>query len=475
MSRRCLKELVAQCETWWRGDPCDGGLLVSVCGAGVKHQAGIDLTKHWNCRQISRKGWASQSNAKAGMPPSDIMTSPSLARVARGDLCAGCGACAGVTGGKIAMQRAAPGFLRPVQLTDLSAADEATVAAICPGLGQHVDAMEREDSVLWGPMVSAEVGCSTDPEIRFAGSSGGALTAILHHLLKTGVVDAVLQSTADPNFPIGNTTVCNTDSQSILAAAGSRYAPSAPLEELWRYREDNRRFAFVGKPCDAAALRALISHDATLEQRFPVILSFFCAGVPSHSGGEAVLRSLGTTLDDTELFRFRGNGWPGDATAIAKDGTVRKMSYHDSWGKILSKHVQNRCKLCADGTGVAADIVCADAWESDEKGYPVFNDAPGQSLVVTRTRLGAALIAGARAEGAVKTQGFDMATLAAIQPGQRERRRALWARLAALRLLGRPVPHYSGLHLFAAARQNPIRRNLRNFLGTLRRALRPRG
>jgi coenzyme F420 hydrogenase subunit beta len=67
-----------------------------------------------------------------------------------------------------------------------------------------------------------------------------------------------------------------------------------------------------------------------------------------------------------------------------------------------------------------------------------------------------------------------VADLAAIQPGQRERRRALWARLAALRLAGRPVPRYEGLQIAAAARQNTVRRNLRNFLGTLRRAFRSR-
>jgi len=33
------------------------------------------------------------------------------------------------------------------------------------------------------------------------------------------------------------------------------------------------------------------------------------------------------------------------------------------------------------------------------------------------------------------------------------------------------VPRYRGLHLWAAARQNPLRRNLRNFLGMIRRAL----
>jgi coenzyme F420 hydrogenase subunit beta len=148
------------------------------------------------------------------------------------------------------------------------------------------------------------------------------------------------------------------------------------------------------------------------------------------------------------------------------------MSYHDSWGKILSKHVQHRCKICADGIGVAADIVCADAWEADAAGYPVFSEAPGVSLIVARTPLGASVINTAERADVLTTQPFDSAGLDQIQPGQRERRRAVLARLAALRLLGRPIPVYKGFQLFAAARQNPVQRNLKNFLGTLRRALR---
>ncbi|MEO5620398.1 MAG: hypothetical protein ABIQ85_05715, partial [Cypionkella sp.] len=58
---------------------------------------------------------------------------------------------------------------------------------------------------------------------------------------------------------------------------------------------------------------------------------------------------------------------------------------------------------------------------------------------------------------------------AAIQPGQRKRRRALATRLLALRLCLRPVPAYRGLQLLAAARQNTLRQNLKSLIGMLRR------
>jgi len=395
-----------------------------------------------------------------------------MARIEKGALCAGCGGCAGVFPDKVSMEMAPPGFLRPRESAPLDETEQAALARFCPALGQTVAPEGRTDHVLWGPYVGMQTGWSTDPELRFAGASGGALSGILLHLLESGAVEAVVQIAADPDNPIGNRTVVSTTRAELIAAAGSRYAPSAPLERVLELVASGRRHAFVGKPCDAAALRALAAERAEVAAAFPVIVSFFCAGVPSETGARGVVSALGAAMPELAGFRYRGQGWPGRATATLANGDAPSMSYHESWGRILSRHVQHRCKICADGTGKAADIVCADAWESDAAGYPVFDEAPGVSLIVARTALGARLIAEAGAAGRIETQPFDVDGLAAIQPGQRERRRALLARLAALRLTGQPIPAYRGLHLRAAARQNPPLRNLRNFLGTLRRVLR---
>ncbi|MDT8328878.1 MAG: Coenzyme F420 hydrogenase/dehydrogenase, beta subunit C-terminal domain [Roseovarius sp.] len=402
----------------------------------------------------------------------DSSSSPALRRIAKGDLCAGCGACGGLFPDKVGMEMAPPGFLRPRQNAPLSTAEEAALARFCPALGQKVEAGRRTDHVLWGPYLEMRTGWATDPELRFAGASGGALSGLLVHLLESGEVEAVVQIAADPENPIANRTVISTDRVGILAAAGSRYAPSAPLARLAELVATGKRHAFVGKPCDVVALRALTEERPEFAAAFPVLLSFFCAGVPSETGGRAVLEALGAEPDKVARFRYRGQGWPGRATASLTNGSERSMSYHDSWGGILSNHVQHRCKICADGTGKAADLVCADAWESDAKGYPVFDEAEGVSLIVSRTKLGERILHDAVAAGRITVAPFDVDGLAAIQPGQRERRRALLARLLALRLAGQPVPRYEGLHLWAAARQNPALRNLKNFLGTLRRVVR---
>lgn len=407
------------------------------------------------------------------MPSSDPTMKPaaSLSRVTRGNLCAGCGGCAIAAPGKITMSLQDPGYLRPQQTATLTPEEDARIARICPGLGQSVEADGRTDDVMWGPYVAMHTGFSTDPDLRHAASSGGGLSAMLVHLLDSGAVDAVIQTAAAPQVPVANVTVLSDTAADVAMAAGSRYAPSAPLAGLSEHLDSNRRFAFVGKPCDVAALRALALEDPRIDARIPVMLSFFCGGVPSQTGAEKVLEALGTDLDSTTSFRYRGNGWPGQATARQQDGSERSMSYFDSWGGILSSHVQLRCKICADGTGNAADLVFADAWECDEKGYPLFEEQDGVSLVVTRTANGAALLAQAKTANRLTLEPFDPATLTKIQTGQFWRRRTMLARLAAIRLLGRPMPRYRGLHIVAAARLGTLSLSVQNFLGTIRRGL----
>lgn len=395
---------------------------------------------------------------------------PSLRRVARGGLCSGCGGCAALAPDAIEMAMEAPGFLRPIQTKPVSAQTDAAIAAICPGLGQTVAAEGRRDDALWGPFETMHTGHATDLNLRHRASSGGALSALVVYLLDTGAIDSAVQVGAgDP--PVANAVRLSQSADDVAQAAGSRYAPSAPLAGIAPLLEGQGRHAFIGKPCDVAALRALQQVDDRARTRFPYLISFFCAGVPSQEGGEAILEALGARPQDVTAFRYRGMGWPGRATATLADGSERSMTYMDSWGGILSKRVQHRCKICADGTGVAADIVCADAWEADVRGYPLFEEQPGISLIVARTDTGVALMEAAEAAGRIATAPFDPAQLAGIQPGQTGRRRALLARLAGLRVTGQPIPRYTGLRLRDAARQNTLRDTAKNFLGMIRRVV----
>lgn len=403
-----------------------------------------------------------------------LKKAPFLQRVERGALCAGCGGCAALAGSAIEMRKSEAGLLRPVQTGNISAETDAKIAQVCPGLGQRVDAAGRTDDIVFGPYVAMHTGWATDEETRFKASSGGALSAVLRHLLASGQIDGVVQTVPDPTDPLGNTTIVTRDLDAITQAAGSRYAPSAPLQQIAGLLDSHETFAFVGKPCDVAAMRALMRIDGRVETRFPFLISFFCAGVPSLEGANGILAALDVSAKDVDTFRYRGHGWPGRATARLHDGTERSMSYAESWGAILSRHVQHRCKVCADGAGAAADIVCADAWHADEKGYPLFEEEDGISLVVARTAKGQGCLDGAVSAGALTLNDFDFSTLRHMQRGQFWRRRLLRARLLALRLMGKPVPQYVGLQVREVSALAGRREAFQNFAGMIKRVLKGR-
>lgn len=252
---------------------------------------------------------------------------------------------------------------------------------------------------VWGPVVAARLGWSTDPELRQNASSGGGLSGLLVHLLTSGEIDYVVQTAVAPNSPVRNALAISTGRDDVFHAAGSRYAPSSPLENIAECLEQPGRFAFVGKPCDVAGLRQLARIDPRVNEKVAYMLAFMCAGVPSYRGTSALLKAMGVT-DESEVvsFRFRGDGWPGYATAELADGTRFSMDYENSWGGILNRHLQFRCKICPDGIGEFADIVCADGWHYDEAGNPLFGEQDGRSIVLSRTAKGEALLG--RAKGA---------------------------------------------------------------------------
>jgi len=395
-----------------------------------------------------------------------VTGSPALAWIARGDLCAGCGGCALIAPGKITMAENAAGYLRPVQVAELDVSEERRLKSVCPGLRLEQEAAGRTDDVLWGPLIGVYTGHATDMELRRNASSGGVLSAVLCVLLARGQVDYVLQTAAGWP-PYANATVSSWDAAAVFEAAGSRYAPSAPLEAVAVHLDKPGKAAFVGKPCDVAALRALARQDSRIDTKFPYMISFFCAGVPSLGGARALLAALGIAETDVAALRYRGDGWPGFATATAHDGTTARMSYAESWGGILAGRVQFRCKICPDGVGGFADIVCADAWKCDADGYPLFEEADGTSLMITRTATGQAILDAAVTYGAVEVVSLDPAKIAAMQPGQVRRKTALMSRLLALSVLWRPRPKYKGFWIIAAARRNSLGEIIKNFFGTI--------
>lgn len=391
--------------------------------------------------------------------------------VVKSQLCAGCGLCAGIGNGSVEMRLVDPGYARPKVVKALPPAVEARIAAACPGAVVAPWLATHSVHPYWGPYRRVMMGHATDPEIRFAGSSGGLLSALALYALESGQVDGVAHIHADPQRATHNILSLSRTRADILEGAGSRYGATSPLSTIDALLARDERLLFIGKPCDVSALRLLGEQDPRVARRIPFMFAFFCGGMPSLKGTDRVIGAMGLNPDDVINFRYRGNGWPGEARAETLGGAVGTMSYHDSWGGHLSKEVQFRCKICPDAVGGVADIACADAWYGGESGYPMFDEADGRSLLLTRSAAGDRLLNNAVAAGICLVTDCPIAEVDLMQPGQVRRKRVVFARAAATRMTGQPLPRMRGLLIGRAAWRAGIGETARNFAGTIRRII----
>ena len=168
---------------------------------------------------------------------------------------------------------------RPAVLEPLDDATLALINAVCPGVTVEgpdptaTDATVRWDAI-WGPAIRIAKGYAGDPAVRFQGSAGGGLSALAIHLLESGEVDFILHVAASREKPMRSEHQLSFDRAQVLVGAGARYGPAAPLTDFVSLLERGRPFAFIGKPCDLAALRSLARQDSRVDRLVRYHLGF---------------------------------------------------------------------------------------------------------------------------------------------------------------------------------------------------------
>ena len=347
--------------------------------------------------------------------------------------------------------------------------------AVCPGIAlEHT--LDRDDAGLqsdlkgtWGPVFKVWEGFAANPDIRRAGSSGGAATALALHAIERRGMAGVLHTAAREDAPYLNQTVVSRSREELLGRTGSRYAPASPCEGLGEIEHAEAPCVFIGKPCDVAAAQKARALRPGLDRNLDLTIAFFCAGTPSTQGTLDLLKSVG--VDDpgrVRSLRYRGQGWPGRWT-VRWEGEAGQeheasLSYEESWG-FLQKYRQWRCYICPDHTGEFADVAVGDPWYR-----PVQPGEPGKSLIVARTRRGVAAVEAAAAAGYLVLEREDPELLPRSQPNLLRTKAALWGRLTALRLGGAGCPRFKGFALGTLwLKHLTVRQRAQSIAGTFRR------
>lgn len=405
------------------------------------------------------------------------MTIPSV--VANG-LCSGCGACAYAAPGALEMVDVPAAGLRPQVKPGVDAGDARLreAVAVCPGVGLSHDYDASQPGLVraledaWGPVLGVYEGYAADDAIRFAGSSGGAASALALYCLERAGMAGVLHTAAREDAPHRNETVLSTTRDELLARTGSRYAPASPCDGLQRIEDAAAPCVFIGKPCDVAAVGKARRLRPALDAKVGLTIAFFCAGTPSTAGTLAMLARMGVPEPAALVsLRYRGNGWPGEATAVFRDGdgtVTRTLTYAESWGEVLAQHQQWRCKVCADHTGEFADIAVGDPWYRE-----IPADEPGRSLILARTARGKAVLEEAIAAGFLVAAPADPGILPRSQPNLLRTRGAVWGRIVASRVLGAAAPRYRRMPMFRHWLQVlTLRQKAQSLGGTMQRIMR---
>ncbi len=375
-------------------------------------------------------------------------------------VCIGCGLCAN----ECRMIRDSSGFLKPED----KVLEKNDLADYCPSLQRPRVGNDGP----WGPRISSWIGWNENETLRHHASSGGMTTELASFALDSGEADAVLCVSSDSDEPLyGKPRICKT-AEEVAECAGSRYVSISPLCLLPKTLNDGLHVVVIGRPCDARAVRAWLRANPEYSNQVPYVLSFFCAGIPSRDAADRLLQSMGGNKERLETFQYRGNGWPGFATARHSDGTVKKLTYDESWGKVLGRDVAQYCRFCPDGVGDAGDIACGDAWYLGEDGAPSFSEADGRNVVFARTSRGAALLERAARAGRVHIEQLDDDNyLERIQNYQFTRRVTLYDRQMALALCGKKFRSCDVASSKKLRHYVNLRTHLRIFLGTVKRII----
>ncbi len=154
--------------------------------------------------------------------------------VASWRLCMDCGACNwDCPEGTVSLRDVPDTGIRPV-VQEAKCRNCGKCVEVYPGVRlEHeripVDAI-HELAGMWGPVLGVYEGYACDPQIRFAGTSGGIATALALYGLQRQGLSGVLHVKADGDCPISNQATFSRNREDLLATTGARYAPAAPCQ-----------------------------------------------------------------------------------------------------------------------------------------------------------------------------------------------------------------------------------------------------
>ena len=303
-------------------------------------------------------------------------------------LCTACAACAFVCPTKaISMREDACGFVYPL-------VDEGA----CIGCEKCLAAchMARPDDFRADAEPAAYGAYDKDAGALRRSASGGVATLLCRETVDGG---GVAYGCVARRESISHERLATRDELEL--ARGSKYVQSDISRSFLEIKNDiasGRKVAFVGTPCQCAALRALFGDRSNL-----LLIDLVCEGVPSQKMYADFLddleRERGEKVSD---FRFRDKrrGWTTKNAVVVGEGgrPLEKQPYsyyyyYYYWLFVRSLILRDSCYACPYAcVRRVGDVTIGDFWgaEASGLGYRLSELRAGISCVLVSTTYGKA-------------------------------------------------------------------------------------
>jgi len=224
-----------------------------------------------------------------------------------------------------------------------------------------------------------------DSKSRIKSASGGALTAVLADLLKTGKVDGIIGA-VPVQASLGELHYDTTIIESIDEldkARGSHYYPLCYTKCLNKIKEKKGYYAFVGVPC---VIRGVKKLPTEIQSKIRYTFSLACShnvtgqfldclarqeGVPENIPFTANLRDKFGNIPDANNF---------NTCFHISQTAIRRNRFESEFTRMWRNYffAQEACLYCPDFFGFDADLSVKDGWGRLSK------DPLGTSLLVVR-------------------------------------------------------------------------------------------
>ncbi len=298
-----------------------------------------------------------------------------VAAVVSNYLCCGCGTCVAVCPtDALAMTETAAGLLTAQMTPEEACTGCGLCLRTCPGAiltDESEQAFDALPDPFVGSIVDAYWGWAQAPRTRQDGASGGVVTALVEHLLRTATVQAALLTRWSPDDPLKHEAFIAHAPEDLGRSQRSRYCPVA-LNERLRELMQFERIAVVGLPCQ---LHGIDHFARLLGDGFPDIIrvGLFCERTLSPLIVDRLIEIAGAKTPIRQFeYRHKGeHGWPGDVYVQDGGGNAVFID-RDERMRRKDLYTPARCRLCFDKLNVLADIACGDGYGAPyaEEGSP---------------------------------------------------------------------------------------------------------